>query len=170
MRKGDTLDTIASKRELDVKELLKLNHGIKPKDIKEGKTILLPAGRLSARDKEIIKGIGLFSYRLYPVRKGEKIEDIMKPRRITRDELEKLNPSVKLDRLTANQVIKLPANKFTLREREVLIGNNVLPPEFFGEQGKIFGAGLALALTVAGLVAWWQRDYAAKENWLDDEH
>jgi hypothetical protein len=28
-------------------------------------------------------------------------------------------------------VLKLPANKFTVREREMLIGSGILPAEFF---------------------------------------
>lgn len=42
-----------------------------------------------------------------------------------------LNPTINLDRLRPNQLLKLPARKYTLREREVLIGNHILPPEFF---------------------------------------
>lgn len=39
----------------------------------EGQTLLLPAGKLSARDKEILAGIGPWTYRTYPVRAGENI-------------------------------------------------------------------------------------------------
>lgn len=93
----------------------------------------------------------------------------MEPRGIKIEELEKLNPGVNLDRLKPNQMIKLPARKYTLREREVLIGNNVLPPEFFSEKSKTFGLGIAVALAVAGGVSWWQRDYAKKHGWLEDD-
>ena len=39
-----------------MKELLALNHGIDPTKVEEKQTILLPAGRLSSRDKEILSG------------------------------------------------------------------------------------------------------------------
>ena len=39
----------------------------------EGQTLLLPAGALSTRDKEILAGIGPWTYRTYPVRAGENI-------------------------------------------------------------------------------------------------
>ena len=39
-----------------MKELLALNHGIDPAKVEEKQTILLPAGKLSSRDKEILSG------------------------------------------------------------------------------------------------------------------
>lgn len=63
-----------------------------------GKTILLPAGKLSKRDKEILGGIGR-GYRVYPVRAGENITDIISRRNISRAEMEQLNPGVDLDEL-----------------------------------------------------------------------
>jgi hypothetical protein len=38
------------------KEIIALNHGIDPKKLEEKQTILIPAGKLSARDKEILAG------------------------------------------------------------------------------------------------------------------
>ncbi len=40
----------------------------------EGQTLILPAHKLSARDKEILAGIGPWSYRTYPVRAGETLD------------------------------------------------------------------------------------------------
>lgn len=34
-----------------------LNHGMDPKNIQEKQTILIPAGKLSSRDKEILAGM-----------------------------------------------------------------------------------------------------------------
>lgn len=82
----------------EVKELEKLNHSISKSELTEGTTIVLPAGALSNRDKEIISGIG-WRYRTYPVRKGEKIEDITSKRGISMTEMEKLNPDVDLQKL-----------------------------------------------------------------------
>jgi hypothetical protein len=42
--------------DVTMKELLALNHGIDPAKVEESQTILLPAGRLSARDREILQG------------------------------------------------------------------------------------------------------------------
>jgi hypothetical protein len=44
-----------------------------PDALTEGQTLLLPSGRLSARDKEILEGIGPWTYRTYPVRAGETL-------------------------------------------------------------------------------------------------
>ena len=63
---------------------------------------MLPAGKLSARDKEIIAGIGR-SYRTYPVREGESIQDIIEKRQISMAEVEALNPETKLNALKGVQ-------------------------------------------------------------------
>jgi hypothetical protein len=39
---------------------------VKPDAVAAGQTILLPAGTLSSRDREILEGIGAV-YRIYPV-------------------------------------------------------------------------------------------------------
>ena len=62
-------------------QVLALNHGLDPEYILEGQTILLPAGALSSRDKEILSGIGPRSYRTYPVRAGEVSQSPMRARR-----------------------------------------------------------------------------------------
>ena len=90
------LDSLCSG--FEVKELEKLNHSISKSELTEGTTIVLPAGALSDRDKEIISGIG-WRYRTYPVRKGENIEDITSKRGISMAEMEKLNPNVNLQKL-----------------------------------------------------------------------
>lgn len=75
-----------------------MNPDIDPDKVKEGQTILLPAGKLSSRDKEILEGIGNV-YRVYPVRKGESLKDVITKRNISRQEMVNLNPGVNLDRL-----------------------------------------------------------------------
>jgi hypothetical protein len=35
-----------------------------------------------------------------------------------------------------NQLLKLPSTKFTVREREMLIGSGILPMDFFNEASK----------------------------------
>ena len=42
--------------EVSTKEIIALNHGLDPKNIQEKQTILIPAGKLSSRDKEILAG------------------------------------------------------------------------------------------------------------------
>ena len=41
----------------------------------------------------------------------------------------------------ANQLVKLPAHKFTVREREMLIGSGILPREFFAAASNPFVLG-----------------------------
>ena len=84
-------------------QLTKLNHDRNPEDLKEGQTILLPAGKLSFRDKEILAGIGSGNYRTYPVRKSETIEDIISKRNITRAEVDVLNQGVNLNKLSGTR-------------------------------------------------------------------
>ncbi|EIE22642.1 hypothetical protein COCSUDRAFT_16385 [Coccomyxa subellipsoidea C-169] len=130
-RKGDTLESIAQKRDVTVKEIIALNLGIDPNKVEEKQTILIPGGKLSSRDKEILAGIGRGTYRTYPVRAGESIKDIISKRNITRAEVDALNPEVNLDKLASAQVIKLPANKYTVREREMLSGVAGAPESYF---------------------------------------
>lgn len=85
--------------EIKFEELVALNHDMNPDSLVEGQTILLPGGKLSARDREILAGIGPATYRTYPVREGEVLQDIMEKRNITRAEMEALNPGINLDRL-----------------------------------------------------------------------
>jgi LysM domain len=167
--------------DIQLEELVRLNHDINPDKLEEGQTLLVPADKLSARDKEILAGIGPRSYRTYPVRKGETLADIITKRKITREEMIKLNPDVNLDKLAgeqhardllreqqrlrmwarlnkswvrlflcllcaANQILKLPANKYTTREKEMLL--NVVPVDFFSTEallnkGTIFSKYLA---------------------------
>ena len=58
-------------------------------------------------------------------------------------------------------MIKLPAGKYTEREREMLVGVAHVPTEFFSAaKGLPFGklALLALVASVAGVAAWKSRD------------
>jgi len=139
--------------------------------VTEGQTILLPSGKLSSRDKEILEGIDK-AYRFYPVRAGEKLGDIITKRKITTVEMEELNPGVDLNKLKGtaspqcaqwshicssavtpmltlllrvhaeNQLLKLPSNKFTVREREMLMGSGILPREFFEATKNPFIVGV----------------------------
>ncbi|KAF8059666.1 hypothetical protein HT031_005074 [Scenedesmus sp. PABB004] len=158
LRKDDTIKTIAQKRGLTVQQLLAINPDVRPDAVAVGQTILLPAGTLSSRDREIMAGIGPV-YRVYPVRKGERYADITGRRSITRPEMERLNPGVNLDKLKEGQLLKLPANKYTVREREMLIGSGILPPEFFAATKNPFVIGIGALMLVCGFVLAWQRFY-----------
>ena len=134
------------------------------RSVEPGQKIVLPAGKLSARDREILAGIEPGSrqgrgFRPYPVRKGETAADIASKRKISMAELQKLNPDVNLEKVKADQVIKLPANKFSVREREMLTGTLGIPAEFFSAPAGpttvgvvLGGAVLAVADAVAALL------------------
>eukprot|EP00882_Tetradesmus_deserticola_P001759 GHRQ01001889.1.p1 GENE.GHRQ01001889.1~~GHRQ01001889.1.p1 ORF type:complete len:214 (+),score=82.63 GHRQ01001889.1:584-1225(+) len=158
LRKDDTLKTIAQKRGLTVDQVISINPDVKPDVVAAGQTILLPAGTLSSRDREILGGIGTV-YRVYPVRKGETLTDIITKRNITRTEMSVLNSGVNLDKLKEGQLLKLPANKFTVREREMLIGSGILPAEFFEATKNPFVIGAGALMLVCGFVMAWQRFY-----------
>ncbi len=78
-----------------MEQLYSMNPDLKPATVHDGLTILIPAGKLSARDHEILDGIGT-TYRLYPIRAGETLQEIMSKRKITMTELQALNPGVDL--------------------------------------------------------------------------
>jgi LysM repeat protein len=130
LRKGDTLESIAQKRSMSVAEIKKCNSKKDGDAIKVGDTILLPAGKLSQRDNEIIDGITKINQpRIYPTRKGESIMDIIEPRNIAFDEVKRLNPGLNLGTFNNGEKLKLPPGKYTVREKEMLQGCGILPPE-----------------------------------------
>ncbi len=64
-------------------------------------------------------------------------------------------------RTAVHQVIKLPRNKFTEREKEMLVGCARVPAAFFSSKGGISFGKLALVILVAGLAgvaAWKSRE------------
>lgn len=129
LRSGDTLESIASKRKLNVETLKNMNKKIGPNP-KIGETILIPSGALSARDLEIINGIAKINApRTYVPRKGETIGDVITARKIDFADVQKLNPDVKLGTFTGKESLKLPPGKYTVREREMLQGCGILPPD-----------------------------------------
>ena len=81
LRKGDTLETIAQKRSM-VDEIRKINSKLSSgAEAKVRDTILLPAGKLSARDKDIIDGITKINQpTITPRARARSIEDIIEPR------------------------------------------------------------------------------------------
>ncbi len=83
-------------------QVIGINMDINPDEITDGMTILLPAGKLSSRDKEILDGIGT-TYRLYPVRAGESLADVIAKRGITMEEMEELNPGINLNKIKGRQ-------------------------------------------------------------------
>ena len=155
LRKGDTLETIAQKRSISLEEIKKINSKINTasgKEVKVGDTILLPAGKLSARDSQIIDGITKINQpRVYPTRKGESIMDIIEPRQIAFEDVKKLNPGVNLGTFNKGEKLKLPPGKYTVREKEMLQGCGILPPESVNPlQFMSFKNALYLLAGVAG--------------------
>jgi LysM repeat protein len=126
VRKGDTLASIASKRGMSVEEVKRNNKSRSPSadaEVKPGETILLPAGKLSKRDSEIIAGITKINQpREYPTRKGETIGEIIGQRGISFEDVQRLNPGVNLGTFNAGERLKLPPGKYTTREKEMLQG------------------------------------------------
>mmetsp|Transcript_1593 Transcript_1593/g.3566 ORF Transcript_1593/g.3566 Transcript_1593/m.3566 type:complete len:227 (-) Transcript_1593:121-801(-) len=148
LRKGDTATSIAEKRSIELKQIRALNPLVKDlSKMRAGDTILLPASKLSKRDKDILHGIHSGSTRLYPVRQGETIEAIIKARGVTLEEAQKLNPGANLKKLKGGEEINLPSTAFTVREKEWLQGAGIVPKEYFGQ-----GTGLESIGRVLGLV------------------
>ena len=133
IRKGDTLTSICSKRGLLEEDVRSLNkHIMKLDNLKAGQTILIPGGKLSDRDKLIISGIEKNGVRHYPVRKGETLADIISKRKISVQEIASLNPDLNVNnKLRPGMELLLPADKFTVREKEALEGSGTVPSEYF---------------------------------------
>ena len=64
---------------------------------------------------------------MYPCRGGDSLNDIIEPRKISKAEVERLNP--KLGALKAGTKVLLPPGKYTVREKEMLQGCGILPAE-----------------------------------------
>jgi len=161
LRKGDTLETIAQKRGMSVDEIRKCN-ATKGSEIKVGETILLPAGKLSKRDNEIIEGITKINEpRIYPTRKGESIMDIIDARNIQFEDVKKLNPGVNLGTFNNGEKLKLPPGKYTVREREMLQGCGILPPETVNPFAVLVSPNSLILLGVVALSGVYAMYFAA---------
>lgn len=71
------------------------------------------------------------SYRTYAVKEGETIDTIIESRRISMEEVDKLNPGSDLDNLAPREIIKLPAHRYSAHEEyesHGLLGNRILKP------------------------------------------
>lgn len=90
---------LLSYADIDLNQLIKLNHEIDPNNLGADQTILVPVGKLSERDRLILDGMGKGKYRTYPMRKGEKLSDVLSKRNITLKEFEDLNPGVNPDKI-----------------------------------------------------------------------
>eukprot|EP00958_Prasinococcus_capsulatus_P020986 scaffold2799_cov408-Prasinococcus_capsulatus_cf.AAC.10 len=134
-------------------QIKKLNHGIEEDTIVAGEVLLLPTGHFSTRDTQIMQGIfqgiGHAGVRVYPVRQGETITDIIVKRGIHIDEVEALNPDVDLEHLSGGQTIHLPAGKFTQREKEVLQG--IAPAELLSQRPPLANMA-SVVFTVSPLI------------------
>eukprot|EP01025_Chloroclados_australasicus_P009573 TRINITY_DN13659_c0_g1_i3.p2 TRINITY_DN13659_c0_g1~~TRINITY_DN13659_c0_g1_i3.p2 ORF type:complete len:243 (+),score=26.35 TRINITY_DN13659_c0_g1_i3:200-928(+) len=154
VRGGDTLTSIARKRGFELSELMKLNHDIDPDNLKEGQTIILPLGSLSERDKEMIKGMDRGKYRVYPLRKGESLEDVLSKRKITMVEFLKLNPELDINNMAETEIVKLPASKFTVREQAMLRSAGAPSAFFGGDNAMPFVIGVVAGVGAFGAVQW----------------
>lgn len=160
IRKGDTLETICYKRGLPIAEVKLLNkHIINLNRLQPGQTILLPGGYLSERDKVILSGIETGDVRHYPVRKGETLEDIISKRNIREEDVVRLNPSINFKKkLKPGVELLLPADKFTVREKEALQGTGTVPSEYFVPNSVVrndffIGLGVFTTLLIGALWA-----------------
>lgn len=110
------------------------------------------------RDREILKGIKVSGPRIYPVRKGEAISDLLKARGIKFEEAAKLNPKLDLTKLKGGETILLPNGKYTQREKELLEFAVGMPASSVGIPQFGFSApttaqlqlGFAIAFVAAG--------------------
>uniref|UniRef100_A0A061S4E5 Chitinase-related protein n=1 Tax=Tetraselmis sp. GSL018 TaxID=582737 RepID=A0A061S4E5_9CHLO len=164
IRKGDTLSSICVKREIAMEDVLQLNQDLDPDNILAGTTILLPAGKLSKRDMEIVNGIKTGASREYPVREGETLADILERRKITMDEFLLLNPETDPEEIKAGQIILLPSGKFTVREQEMLTGSGIVPKEYFTESKYTIFPSVVFGVILGATGAYWYFKGKAKDD------
>lgn len=61
----------------------------------------------------------------------------------------------------ANQILKLPAGKYTVREREMLVGSAGVPNEFFQSKGFVVSASvLGMLLEIVALLLYCDRSFS----------
>jgi hypothetical protein len=102
------------------------------------------------------------------MRKGEKLDDVLKGRGITTAEAAALNPGVDLTKVKDGQLLKLPYGRYTQREKEML--SSVVPASslglpsfsFSGQQAQL---GLAVALGIAAYTFYVKK----AAEWADKE-
>jgi LysM repeat protein len=113
IKKGDVLGSIAQKQlgsTRFVRDILKLNPGVKAKSIRPGQKLVMPA-RGDAKTKPTPGRSASGAHRIYVIRKGDNYEHIARielgSKRRHRD-IASLNPNVNPERLQIGQKIKLP--------------------------------------------------------------
>ena len=104
---------------------------------------------MSEEDKLVLKNMKERRYRTYAVRRHETIEDIIEARQLGWSEVEALNPGTDLDNLTAREIIKLPAHKYSAHEQYEMQGSLGSSQTFhIGSllMNSLFAGGTALKL------------------------
>ena len=105
VKKGDTLQSIAEKFGVDVRELKSFNN-LKSEKVKAGQELKIPAKGIAKKQRR-----EPIEYEIYIVRKGAKLEHVAKKLGVSQRELEKLNPGLKGKWLTRGTVVKVPVEE-----------------------------------------------------------
>ena len=82
--------------------------------------------------------------------------DIISGRNITFEEVSKINPGVNLGTFNKGEKLRLPPGKYTVREKEMLQGCGILPPESVSPLRMVSGRNalyLLLGVSAAGAYA-----------------
>ena len=151
-REGETAEAVASVRDVTMAELRELNPGLNVRrKLKGGETLVLPPGKFSERELEMLQGIlptssytgkdapnlitGLVNAvtkakagagaRPYTVRAGDTVGSICAKRDIPIDLVISLNPVLKEsggDVLLAGEKLLIPGHRYSARDREIMAG------------------------------------------------
>lgn len=151
-RAGETAEAVASVRGITAEEMAELNPGLKlHRKLKAGETLVLPPGKFSEREREMLQGIlpshdypntnslqllsKLVDFatkakagavaRPYTVRAGDTLSSICAKRDIPVKLVISLNPSLeasKGDALQAGEKLLLPGHRYSRRDREIMAG------------------------------------------------
>ena len=130
INKGDTLGAIAQKNNTNLKTLLKLNPGLKPKNLQLGQVIKLPPPPATLQDvinNQPIQDVGKPSKNTYTIKAGDTLSHIAKALGISWQDIQSVNPTLNPNRLKIGQTIQLPDSKqptkpYTIAEGDTLSG------------------------------------------------
>ncbi len=109
VRKGDTLESVASQFGVSPKVLKEFNN-LKSDKLVEGQELKIPPKNLKTAGQEGGQGEKV-SYELYTVKKGGRLEHVSKATGIPLKELERLNPELKGKWLPSGTQVKVPKSR-----------------------------------------------------------
>lgn len=117
VKRGETLYSIAGKYKVEIEELMKLNKGVTPENLKTGQMLWIPEPRIEEQAEETQEGPGPAydeeGYVKHRAKRRETIYSIAKYYEVTEDDIRAANPELEWGGLKNGQVIRIPLPEMT---------------------------------------------------------